>query len=246
MEKLDNAAREALAANYRSLCGRIGDAARKAGKEPCDVKFIAAVKYATAEEIDFLHRECGLCDIGENRVNHLLEHWEKLEDRDGINVHFIGTLQSNKVKYIIDKVSLIHSLDSETTAREIERQAAKRDIRVRVLVEINSGREASKGGVMPEDAEAFCLLLRELPHVELAGFMTMAPKCEKKVEYTEYFEKTYQLVLDIWRKKLHNIGEPIVSMGMSDSFEEAICAGATCVRIGGALFGRTTPQIGEH
>lgn len=229
--------------SYDKVMADIASAAEDAGREPSDVELVAAVKYADAGEINLLHRERGLCDIGENRVQTLLEHWDALEDRENFRVHFIGTLQRNKVKYIVDKVCLIHSLDSLSLAEEIERQASKRNITVDVLVEINSGREESKGGVVPEDVGNFCLKLMEYPHIQLRGFMTMAPKCEKFDEYFNYFKETSQLVLDIWTEKLHNIYRPILSMGMSGSYAPAIAAGATYVRIGSSVFGRTTADV---
>ncbi len=200
-----------------------------------EVILVAAVKYTDAEHINYLHRVLGIHDVGENRVQQLLERWDAL-DRDGLRVHFIGKLQSNKVKYIIDKVVMIHSLDSLSLAREIEKQAAKNSLVMDVLVEINAGREENKSGLMPEEAEAFCLDLEQFPHVRLRGFMTMAPKCEKNEEYRKYFQETSQLCLDIWQKKLHNIDRPILSMGMSESFDVAIEEGASIVRIGRALF----------
>ncbi len=200
-----------------------------------DVMLLAAVKYTDAAHIDYLHRRLGVCDIGENRVQQLLEHWEQL-DREGLRVHFIGKLQSNKVKYIIDKVCMIHSLDSPTLAREIERQAAKRGLVMDVLVEINSGREENKSGLDPGEVEAFCRSLSEYPHLRLRGFMTMAPKCEKTEDYRKYFRETYQQCIDIWTKKLYNIDRPVISMGMTDSYEVAIEEGSDIVRIGRALF----------
>ena len=151
-------------------------------------------------------------------------------------MHFIGTLQKNKVKYIIDKVSMIHSVDSLSLAAEIEKQAAKHGIVMDILVEINSGMEENKSGISPDDAAAFCQEIGQFSHLKLCGFMTMAPKCEKNEEYRKYFRKTSQLCLDIWQKTLHNIGRPILSMGMSDSFEVAIEEGADIVRVGRALF----------
>lgn len=200
-----------------------------------EISLVAAVKYTDAEHINYLHRECGISDVGENRVQQLLERFDAL-DREGMRIHFIGKLQSNKVKYIIDKVCMIHSLDSPSLAGEIEKQAAKRGLCMDVLVEINSGCEENKSGLLPSEAADFCLSLADYPHLNLRGFMTMAPKCEKNEEYRKYFRETYQLCLDIWQKKLHNIGRPILSMGMSDSFESAIEEGATLVRVGRALF----------
>ncbi len=224
-----------LEKNTAKIREEIKAAAIKAGRNPDDITLLAAVKYAGTDEINYLHRHCGVNDIGENRVQQLLEHWEKL-DRDGLSVHFIGSLQTNKVKYIADKVSMIHSLDSEKLAAEIDRQAAKHGRIIDVLVEINSGREESKSGVLPEKAEELCLKISEYPHIRLCGFMTMAPKCENDAERRKYFSETYHLIIDIWQKKLHNIKRPVVSMGMSESFEAAVAEGSTCVRIGRALF----------
>lgn len=206
-----------------------------------EVTLLAAVKYADAEHINALHEQCGVHDIGENRVQQLLEHYEGIRDKESLRIHFIGTLQKNKVKYIIDKVCMIHSLDSLSLAAEIERQCVRVGRTMDVLVEINSGEEQSKGGVMPDEVSSFCESLADFPHLRLRGFMTMAPKCEKKEDYHKYFAKTYQQCLDIWQKKLDNISSmehatPVMSMGMSDSFEAAVQQGATIVRVGGALF----------
>ena len=218
--------------NLAEIRARIDAASRRsAGKE---ITLLAAVKYTDAEHINYLH-SLGVNDIGENRVQQLLEHWEQL-DRQDLRVHFIGTLQKNKVKYIIDKVSMIHSLDSLSLAAEIEKQAAKHGIVMDVLVEINSGMEENKSGISPNEAADFCEALGQFSHIKLRGFMTMAPKCEKNEDYRKYFHKTSQLCLDIWQKKLHNIDRPILSMGMSDSFEIAIEEGADIVRVGRALF----------
>ena len=229
-------------ANLCAIRERIARAKKARSHGDDEVTLLAAIKYTDAEHVNYLHRELGVDDVGENRVQQLLERWELL-DREDLRIHFIGTLQSNKVKYIIDKVCMIHSLDSLSLAKEIEKQAAKRSLVMDVLVEINSGYEENKSGLAPEEAEAFCLSLSQFPHIRLRGFMTMAPKCENKEAYRKYFQKTYQQCLDIWEKKLHNIDRPIISMGMSESFEPAIEEGATLVRIGRALF---APPIGDE
>ena len=231
-----------LERNVTEIRERMASAARASGRAPEEVTLLAAVKSGEIEEIRYLHRSLGISDLGENRVQQFLEHYEALKDETGIRWHFIGSLQTNKVKYLIDKVCMIHSLDSLRLAAEIEKQAAKRGIVMDVLVEINSGEEQSKGGVMPAEVEDFCLALAGFPHIRLRGFMTMAPKCENSAQYCEYFEETSRRVLDIWRKKLHNIIEdPLLSMGMSDSFEAAIACGSTMVRVGRGLFvGRDT------
>ncbi len=209
--------------------------ARAASGFDNDVVMVAAVKYADIGEINYLHDSLGVNDIGENRVQQLLEHYEGLNDKS-VNIHFIGTLQTNKVKYIADKVCMIHSVDSLKLAAEINKQAKKHGRVMDVLVEINSGEEESKSGVRPADAEELCMQLSQFDSIRLRGFMTMAPRCEKKEDYLKFFGQTYAQVLDIWTKKLHNIDKPIISMGMSDSFEEAIASGADTVRIGRCLF----------
>ncbi len=211
------------------------DTAMTAAKREDEVMLLAAVKSADAEEINYIHRVLGINDIGENRVQQLLSRYD-LIDREGLNIHFIGSLQSNKVKYIIDKVCMIHSLDSLSLAKEIDKQAGKHGLIMDVLVEINIGREENKGGILPEEAESFCAELSQFSNIRLRGFMTMAPKCDKKEDYNKYFAQTYKTVLDIWTKKLHNINRPIISMGMSESFCEAIAEGSNIVRVGRSMF----------
>ncbi len=211
------------------------EAACAKSERDCDVLMLAAIKSAEVGEVNYIHRQLGVNDVGENRVQQLLSRYDAL-DRDGLNIHFIGHLQTNKVKYIIDKVSMIHSLDSLKLAREIDSQAKKHGIKMKVLVEINSGREENKDGVMPEDAAALCKELSQFENIELCGFMTMAPKCEDKSEYIGYFTEMRELALDIWHNKLGRTEKPILSMGMSGSFEQAIACGSTLVRVGSRLF----------
>ena len=224
--------------NLEEIRRRIAEAKSRRPKEleNREVMLLAAVKYTDAEHINYLHRVLGVNDVGENRVQQLLERWDLL-DKEGLRVHFIGTLQSNKVKYIIDKVCMIHSLDSPRLAEEIEKQASKHGIVMDVLAEINSGQEESKSGLLPSEAADFCLSLKNYPHIRLRGFMTMAPKCPEKEQYYKYFGETFDLCLDIWTKKLHNIDMPmIMSMGMSNSYDVGIACGSTLVRIGSSLF----------
>ncbi len=220
--------------NVAAVRKRIETASDSVGRST-PVTMVAAVKYADIGEINHLHDKLGVNDLGENRVQQLLEHYEGLNDKN-VNLHFIGTLQTNKVKYIVDKVCMIHSVDSLKLAAEIDKQAKKHGVVMDILVEINSGEEESKSGVMPSEAEALCLEIAKLENVRLRGFMTMAPRCDKKQDYLKFFGQTYAQVLDIWTKKLHNIDVPVISMGMSESFEEAIASGADTVRIGRCLF----------
>ena len=214
---------------------RIADAARACGRDPDEITLVPAVKYADADEVNYMCKNPHVAAIGENRVQQLTERLERIDIGD-VKIHFIGSLQTNKVKYIIDKVDLIHSLDSDRLAAEIDKQARKKGLRARVLVEINSGNEESKGGIEASEAEEFCLSLARYENIELCGFMTMAPKCEDKNDYYGYFNKVKELSERIWRDVLKRTGEPIISMGMSESFEIAIECGATMVRVGRQLF----------
>ena len=147
---------EELLGRYDAVRARIDAAAREAGRNGEDIELIVAAKYATAEELAALVRYRGLRVAGENRADTLCMHYDALADGERPEFHFIGHLQRNKVKQVIDKVTLIHSLDSPALALEIEKQAEKLGISVRVLVEINIGREESKGGVLPENVAELC------------------------------------------------------------------------------------------
>lgn len=195
---------------------------------------LLATKYATADEINYAHA-LGVTKIGENRVQSLLEKYDAI-DRDGLDIHFIGSLQRNKVKYIIDKVSMIESLDSLSLAEEIERQAAKHGKIMDCLMEVNIGREPQKGGVLPLDAEDFAEKIFAFPHIRLCGMMTMAPKCTDIADYRKYFRESYHIFIDICEKKLHNVDRHVLSMGMSRSFEVALSEGANLIRVGRAAF----------
>jgi len=211
--------------------------AKKASGQDRKVTIMAATKTVPAELINFAVNECGLTDIGENRVNELLQKYDEI-DKEKVKIHFIGQLQKNKVKYIIDKVALIHSLDSVSLAAEIDRQAKKHGITSDVLVELNSGYEPGKGGVLPEDIFDFFDQITAFDSVRPVGIMTMAPLCKEKEEYRIFFDKTYRIFLDICTKKLHNIREPILSMGMSDNYDVAVECGSNLIRPGSAVFGR--------
>ena len=230
--------------NLENVRKRIADAAARAGRDASKITMLAAIKSADVDEISHICQKCGVTAIGENRVQQLTERYEKLEE-PSVEWHFIGSLQTNKVKYIIDKVSLIHSLDSERLAEEIQKQAQKRSIVANVLVEINSGGEESKGGIDPASVADFCVSLGKYPNIRLCGFMTMAPRCEDKKDYYAYFNNTKRIADEVWHSVLGLDGEPVVSMGMSESFEEAIECGATMVRIGRCLFAHDDPSINQ-
>lgn len=219
--------------NLNAICAR-ADAAAATSPYGQSYELLLATKYATAEEINFAH-SLGVKKIGENRVQSLLEKYDKL-DRDGLDIHFIGSLQKNKVKYIVDKVSMIESLDSLSLAEEIEKQAAKHEKVMDCLIEVNIGNEEAKGGVAPTEALGFAEKVLEFPHIRLRGIMTMAPKCTSNDEYRKYFRESYHIFIDICEKKLHNVDKTILSMGMSGSFEAALAEGANLIRVGRAAF----------
>ena len=225
--------------NVEAVLERIRRCAESVGKKSEDITLLAAVKYATDEEIAHLH-SCGIRVIGENRVQQFREHSLSSEYAK-YRKHFIGSLQTNKVKYIVPSIDMIESLDSVRLAEEIERQAAKCNKVCDVLCEINIGREENKTGVLPEDLEEFFESISKFEHLNVCGFMTMAPAMCDSATYRKYFAQTYKLAIDIWQKNMHNINgkrseRPLVSMGMSGSFCQAIACGSTLVRIGSRLF----------
>ena len=225
--------RSLIAENYRIVTEKIAEALEQRGGDA--VALLGATKTVPAEEILFACDTLGLSLVGENRAEEMCEKYDALAGH--AELHLIGTLQRRKVRSIVDKVSVIESVDSLALAAEIDKRCAAIGRKMRVLVEVNSGREPNKGGVMPEDTRSFCDELEAFESLELAGLMTMAPICDKKEDYRKYFSETYGIFIDIFEKKPHNIGEYILSMGMSDSFVPAVLEGATEVRVGSAIFG---------
>ena len=171
------------------------------------------------------------------------EFLSKYQDYEPVNKHFIGHLQTNKVKDIIDKVSLIHSVDSLRLAEEISRQAVKRGIAVDILLEINVGDEQSKSGFSYDDAIASAEKIAKLDGVKIKGLMAIPPICENPEQNRPYFAKMKKLFIDIDNKKIDNSSMDILSMGMSDDYAVAIEEGANMVRLGTALFGRRNYNV---
>ena len=178
----------------------------------------------------------GIRVIGENRVNELLEKYDRLDKR--FDIQFIGTLQKNKVKYIVGRVSLIHSLDSVALAEEIDRRSAEAGLITDCLVEINIGREESKGGIFAEELDAFLEKMRQFPHIRIRGLMAIPPKCAENEKNVVYFQKISTLFIDKSAKKVDNISMDILSMGMTRDFADAVDCGSTMVRIGEGIFGK--------
>ena len=198
-------------------------------------RLLLATKTVPAELINYAVT-CGTTLIGENRVQELLEKYPRL-DREKMEIHFIGRLQTNKVKYIIDKVSMIHSVDSVSLAKEIEKQAAKHDLTMKVLVEVNIGNEPGKSGIPMEETEDFLERIGEFPHVLPCGLMVIPPKNALPEENLHFFEKIYQKFIDIRIKKEDNKNWAVLSAGMSGDYLQAVECGSNLVRLGSAVFG---------
>lgn len=220
--------------NYRQIDERVKAACERAGRVREDVTLIAVSKTKPEERILEL-MEIGVRDFGENKVQDLCK---KMEDIPGENHwHFIGTLQRNKVKYLVGSpVCLIHSVDSVRLAAEIEKEAAKKDVQMPVLLEINIGGEETKSGVTPEEAEDFLREVAAMPHVLVKGLMTVAPPGDNETNIP-YFRQMRELRNQLAALALPGVEMKELSMGMTDDFEAAIAEGATMIRVGTAIFG---------
>lgn len=211
-------------------------------KAACDTKkiprenvtLIAVSKTKPLEMLQEIY-DTGCRDFGENKVQELVDKYESMPK--DIRWHMIGHLQRNKVKYIIDKVSLIHSVDSLRLAETIEKEAAKKDKIIDILIEVNIAREESKFGVFPEDLTELIEKISQFKHVRVKGLMTVAPNVENAEENRSIFEKMHKLSVDIASKNIDNSTMSILSMGMTNDYEIAIEEGATMVRVGTAIFG---------
>lgn len=226
-----------LTQSIAQVQARITAAALEAGRDPGDITLVAATKTQSSQTI----REAiaaGVTVCGENRVQELTAH---LEDYayDGAQLHFIGQLQTNKVKFVVGRVELIQSVDSLRLLEAIEKQAAKCNLIQKILLEVNVAEEASKGGCLLAELPDLVAHCQTLPHVQLCGLMTIPPRATQPGGNLHYFQKMSRLLVDIRGKIGDNRGTlTCLSMGMSDDYEDAIRGGATHVRVGTALFGQ--------
>ena len=222
----------------------IARAAAEAGRDPGEITLAAATKVQTSETIRAAIA-AGITVCGENRVQELTAH---LEDYayDGARVHFIGHLQTNKVRFVVGRVDLIESVDSPRLLEAVERQAEKLNLVQDILLEVNIGREESKGGCLPEDLPALARQAAALSHVRLRGLMAIPPAAAAPGDNRRFFAATRQLFVDI-RSQIGDNDTDIdcLSMGMSDDYEDAVREGATLVRLGTALFGPRPPRAPE-
>ena len=180
-------------------------------------------------------------DFGENKVQELVDKYENVSRP--VNWHMIGHLQTNKVKYIVDKVCMIHSVDSLNLAKTIEKEAAKHDVTVKILIEVNVAQEETKFGIREDEVYALIDAIKDMPHVHVMGLMTIAPFVENPEENRVYFRKMHQLSLDIKSKCIDNIDMSVLSMGMTNDYEIAVEEGATMIRVGTAIFGARNYNI---
>lgn len=222
--------------NYPRVLEEIARAAEQAGRRPEEITLLAATKTVPLEVINHAI-DRGLSCMGENRVQELLDKYDGLH-RDRCDVQFIGQLQTNKVKYLIGRVSCIQSVGSVKLASEISRLCLRENTTMKVLVEVNIGREESKGGVLPEALYECVDEIRALPGIQVTGLMAIPPICENIAKLRGYFSAVRQSYVDIAAKKMDNVSMSCLSMGMSSDFAEAIACGATMVRVGSSLFGK--------
>ena len=212
----------------------IETACKQSGRDIDSVSLIAVSKTKPAEMIREIY-DLGVRDFGENRVQELTAKYDQLPS--DIRWHLIGHLQTNKVKYIIDKVYMIHSVDSLRLAQEISKEAQKHKITVRILIEVNVSGEESKFGVTVSETEELVRNISVMPGLQIMGLMTVAPYVEDPEENSTIFYNLKQLSIDIGRKKIDNVLMDVLSMGMSNDYVTAIKEGATHVRVGTSIFG---------
>ncbi|MEZ3485078.1 MAG: YggS family pyridoxal phosphate-dependent enzyme [Lachnospiraceae bacterium] len=220
--------------NLAYVENEIQEACRRAGRAREEVTLIAVSKTKPVSDLKEAYA-LGIRVFGENKVQELVDKYEVLPK--DIRWHMIGHLQRNKVKYIIDKVDLIHSVDSVRLAETIEKEAAKHEIVVNILIEVNVAREESKFGLMPEDLDDFIRQTAGFTHIRIKGLMTIAPFVENAEENRPIFERLRKLSVDMRGENVDNNTVCILSMGMTNDYCVAIEEGATMIRVGTGIFG---------
>lgn len=223
--------------NLEEVREKIRQACQRSGRREEEVTLISVSKTKPVEMLEEAY-EAGSRDFGENRVQEIMEKYGQMPE--GVRWHMIGHLQKNKVRQVIDKAVLIHSVDTVELAEQIEKDAAKRDLTVDILLEVNVAEEESKFGFRTEEVEAAVMKIKDLPHVHIKGLMTIAPFVSNSEDNREVFKKLYQLYVDIRSKNIDNVNMSVLSMGMTGDYEVAIEEGATMIRVGTGIFGART------
>ena len=230
-----------LKENYEKVKENIVRACEKAGRSPEDVTLIAVSKTKPLSDIEELLSDTNAVDFGENKVQELVDKYENVSRP--VNWHMIGHLQTNKGKYIVDKVCMIHSVDSLNLAKTIEKEAAKHDVTVNILIEVNVAQEETKFGLSCDEVLPLIQEIKDFPHIRVKGLMTIAPFVDDPEDNRVYFRKLKDLSLDIQSKSIDNIDMSVLSMGMTNDYEVAVEEGATLVRVGTGIFGARNYNI---
>ena len=223
-----------LKENLADVEAKIVKACENSGRQRDDVTLIAVSKTKPVETLKEAY-DLGVRVFGENKVQELTDKYEALPK--DIQWHMIGHLQRNKVKYIVDKVALIHSVDSIRLAETIEKEAAKHNITANILIEVNVAKEESKFGLMPEELDELIDKIKDFNHIQVKGLMTIAPFVENPETNREIFRSLRKLSVDISNKNVDNVNVSILSMGMTNDYTVAVEEGATMVRVGTGIFG---------
>ncbi len=223
-----------LKENLAQVEENIQRACDRAGRDRQEVTLIAVSKTKPVEMLQEIYDE-GIRVFGENKVQELLDKYEVLPE--DIRWQMIGHLQRNKVKYIIDKVELIHSVDSIRLAESIDKEAEKKGVIANILIEVNVAKEDTKFGLMPEEVDDFIEQIKTLEHIRVKGLMTIAPFVSDPEENRPIFARLRELSVDIGKKNVDNINMSVLSMGMTNDYQVAIEEGATMVRVGTGIFG---------
>lgn len=223
-----------IAENLKAVREKIEKACEKAGRDPNEVTLIAVSKTKPVSMLSEAYKE-GVRTFGENKVQEILDKYDQLPG--DIKWHMIGHLQRNKVKYIIDKAAMIHSVDSLRLAQAIEKEAEKHKVQIPILLEVNVAQEESKFGLSMEEVLPLAEEISKFPHIQVQGLMTIAPYVEDPEENRMIFRKLKKLSVDISEKNINNINMSVLSMGMTGDYQVAIEEGATMVRVGTGIFG---------
>ena len=220
--------------NLKEVEAKIEAACKRAGRDRSEVTLIAVSKTKPVEMLEEAYG-IGIREFGENKVQEMMDKYEVMPK--DIHWHMIGHLQRNKVKYLMGKAALIHSVDSLRLAEEISAQSVKHEVTTDILIEVNIAGEETKFGTDREEAIALVEAAAKLPNIHICGLMTIAPFVENSEDNRKYFQQIRQLSVDIKEKNIDNVDMRILSMGMTGDYEVAIEEGATIVRVGTGIFG---------
>lgn len=220
--------------NLEQVRKNIDEACRMAGRDPKEVTLIAVSKTKPVSMLKEAYDAGARC-FGENKVQEIMDKHPQLPE--DIQWHIIGHLQRNKVKYIVDKVSMIHSVDSLRLAQTIEQEAAKHNVCVPVLLEVNVAQEESKFGLKMDEVLPLIETIADFPHIKVQGLMTIAPYVENAEDNRDFFRQLKKLSVDIEAKNINNVSMSVLSMGMTGDYQVAVQEGATMVRVGTGIFG---------